>query len=451
MEHIKIRPQEGAQTNFLSSHADIAIYGGAAGGGKTFALLIEPLRHLANSLFRGVIFRRTSPQIRNVGGLWDESGKLYSALGIHGRESNLDWASSTGWQLKFSHLEQESDKYNWQGSQMSFLGFDELTHFEESQFFYLLSRLRSMSGIRGYVRATCNPDSESWVADFLSWWIDQDTGYPIKHRSGKIRWFCRVGDLLEWADSVNELKENFGDDVEPKSVTFICASIHDNKLLLKSDPSYLSNLKAMSLVEREKLLYGNWKIRPMKGLVFKREWFEIVETSPQTGVCIRFWDRAATLPTNGKDPDFTVGCKIRKCDRNIYWIEDMVRFRGTPATVEQKIVETAAKDGVGVWVGLSQDPGQAGIVDVSYLSRQLSGYKIKIVRETGSKVVRAQPISSQAESGNVKLVNGFWNKAFLNELENFPEAKHDDQVDSLSGGFSLFKELVISTLRVRFL
>ncbi len=449
MEQAVIKPQEGAQTTFLSTTADIAIYGGAAGGGKTFALLIEPLRHLENSLFRGVIFRRTSPQIRNVGGLWDESAKLYSPLGMYGRESNLDWTSKDGWQLKFSHLEQESDKYNWQGSQMSFLGFDELTHFDESQFFYLLSRLRSMSGIRGYVRATCNPDSESWVADFLSWWIDQNTGYAIKERSGKIRWFCRVGDSLEWSDTADELKQKFGPDVAPKSVTFISASIHDNKLLLNADPSYLSNLKAMPLIEREKLLFGNWKIKASSGLVFKKEWFETVDASAQKGVAIRFWDRAATLATNGKDPDFTVGCKIKKCERNLYWIEDVIRFRGTPATVEQRIVETAAKDGSDVWVGLSQDPGQAGVVDVSYLSRQLAGYKIKIIRETGSKTTRAQPVSSQAESGNVKMVRGAWNKDFLTELEAFPDSRHDDQVDSLSGGFGLFKELVRPVYRVR--
>ena len=451
MEPVVIKPQAGAQTSFLSTDADIAVYGGAAGGGKTFALLIEPLRHLNNGLFRGVIFRRTSPQIRNVGGLWDESIKLYSPLGIYNRETNLDWTASNGWQLKFSHLEQESDKYNWQGSQMCFLGFDELSHFAESQFFYLLSRLRSMSGVRGYVRATCNPDSDSWLADFLAWWIDQDTGYAIKERSGKIRWFCRVGDSLEWSDSPTDLKDRFGIDVEPKSVTFISASIYDNKILLDKDKSYLSNLKAMPLIEREKLLNGNWKIKASGGLVFKREWFEVVDQSPIEGQTIRFWDRAGTIAINGSNPDFTVGCKIKKCDRGLYWIEDVIRFRGTPSTVEQRIVDTANADGKTVVVGLSQDPGQAGIADVSYLTRQLSGFRVKIVRETGSKLVRAQPISSQSEAGNVKLIRGLWNKDFINELVAFPEARHDDQVDAMSGAFNSIKSLVQAQPRVRFL
>lgn len=76
-----IKPQPGAQERFLSSHADIAIYGGAAGGGKSFALLLEPLRHIGNNDFGGVIFRRTSPQITNEGALWDEAGKLYPLVG----------------------------------------------------------------------------------------------------------------------------------------------------------------------------------------------------------------------------------------------------------------------------------------------------------------------------------------------------------------------------------
>ncbi len=441
MEEVKIKPQVGPQSEFLSTNADIAIYGGAAGGGKTYALLLEPLRYLHNSLFRGVIFRRTSPQIRNVGGLWDESSKLYSPLGVFGRETNLDWCANSGWLLKFSHLEQETDKYNWQGAQMCFLGFDELTHFEEGQFFYLLSRLRSMSGIKGYVRATCNPDAESWVADFLSWWIDQETGYAIKDRSGKLRWFCRYGDELHWADTKEELISEFGSETEPKSVTFITASVHDNKLLLAKDPDYLSNLKAMPLIEREKLLNGNWKLKAQSGNVFKKDWFEIVQALPKSVSAVRFWDRAATIPTNGKDPDWTVGCKIAKDASGFYWVEDIVRFRGSPATVEARIRATAELDGKDVWIGLSQDPGQAGIVEISYLTRQLEGYKIKVVRETGSKIVRAQPVASQAEAKNIKIRQGDWNKDFLTELERFPDAKHDDQVDALSGAFNTLKDM----------
>ena len=158
-----IKPQVGYQQIALSSPADIVIGGAAAFVGKTFALLLDPLRHITNPNFGGVIFRRTSVQIRNEGGLWDTSVKLYPIVGGTPRESSLDWKFTSGAKLSFRHLEYEKNKYDWQGAQIPCIGFDELTHFSESMFFYLLSRNRSNCTVRPCVRATCNPDPESWV------------------------------------------------------------------------------------------------------------------------------------------------------------------------------------------------------------------------------------------------------------------------------------------------
>ena len=88
-----------------------------------------------------------------------------------------------------------------------------------------------------------------------------------------------------------------------------------------------------------------------------------------------------------------------------------------------------------VRIALSQDPGQAGKAQVQYLTRKLAGYMVSSVNETGSKLVRAQPLASQAEAGNVKLIQALWNRDFINELEVFPNGKHDDQVDAASGAF----------------
>ena len=218
-----IAPQPGPQTEFLSTEADIAIYGGAAGGGKTYALLLEPLRHIHNPDFRGVTFRRTYKQVEAPGGLWDESTKLYTLLGAKSKRRELEWVFESGAQLKFAHLQHEDNVYDWQGSQIPFIAFDELTHFSRSQFFYLLSRNRSTCGIRPYIRATCNPDAASWVAEFIAWWIDEDTGYPIPERAGKIRWFLRRGDALIWSSDRQELVDRYG--TAPKSVTFIPAKL----------------------------------------------------------------------------------------------------------------------------------------------------------------------------------------------------------------------------------
>jgi hypothetical protein len=159
------------------------------------ALLLEPLRHVANPNFGAVIFRQTSPQITNEGALWDEAGRLYPLIGGAPRVGDMLFQFPSGASVGFGHLQHEHTKLDWQGSQIRLIGFDELTHFTRSRFFYMLSRNRSMCGVRPYVRATCNPDADSWVAEFIAWWIDQETG-RIPERAGVLRWFVRVSDAM---------------------------------------------------------------------------------------------------------------------------------------------------------------------------------------------------------------------------------------------------------------
>ena len=268
-----IKPQIGYQQIALSSSADIVIGGAAAFVGKTFALLLDPLRHINVNGFGGVIFRRTSVQIRNEGGLWDTSVKLYPILGAEPRESSLDWKFPSGAKISFRHLEYEKNKYDWQGAQIPFLGFDELTHFTETMFFYLLSRNRSSCGVKPYVRATCNPDPESWVYKLIEWWIDKDTGFPILERRGKLRYFIKYGNDYIWGDSVDEVYNNAEHIIKPmmdssgleakdfiKSLTFVSGSIYDNKKGLHYDPSYPGNLLSQDEDTRRQLLEGRWKI-----------------------------------------------------------------------------------------------------------------------------------------------------------------------------------------------
>jgi len=267
-----IKPQEGFQEKFLSSSADIVIGGSAAGVGKTYALLMEFLRHSDLASWGGVIFRRTSPQIKLEGGLWDTSMEVYPNLGAVPRESSMEWLFPSGARLKFSHLEYEKNVLDWQGAQVPFIGFDELTHFSERMFFYLLSRNRSTSGVKPYVRATCNPDPESWVAQLVSWWIDQDTGYPMQQRDGIVRYFIRYGEAYIWGDSEQEVIDKSGGFLQAlveksglkpqdfiKSLTFISGSIYQNQELLKVNPAYLANLLSQDEATRRSLLESNWK------------------------------------------------------------------------------------------------------------------------------------------------------------------------------------------------
>ena len=185
-----LRPQPGPQEAFLSTPADIAIYGGAAGGGKTYALLLESLRHIRNPGFGAVIFRRQSIQITQEGGLWDSSFGVFGGLrgAVPKTSPRRHWRFRSGSRVSFAHIDGDRDLNKWQGSQIAMIGYDELTHFTKRQFFYMLSRNRSGCGVAPYIRATCNPDADSWVAGFIGWWIDPKTGYPLRERSGKIRY-----------------------------------------------------------------------------------------------------------------------------------------------------------------------------------------------------------------------------------------------------------------------
>lgn len=275
-----IAPQKGYQTKVLTSKADIVIGGSGAGVGKTFSLLMDFLRGINNPKYGGVIFRRTTPQITNEGGLWDTSEDLFNLIPqSKSIRTRLSWKFESGAKLKFSHLEYEKDKISYQGSQICMIGFDELTHFTESQFFYLLSRNRSTCGIRPFVRATCNPDSESWVANFIEWWICQDKhspmyGLPIPEREGVVRYFTRgKNNVFVWGDTPEEVVDNCPEIAEVvmksgkdpkdliKSLTFISGDIYENKQLIDQDPGYLASLLSLEEDLKNQLLGGNWKIK----------------------------------------------------------------------------------------------------------------------------------------------------------------------------------------------
>ena len=456
-----VRPQAGPQEAFLATPADIAIYGGAAGGGKTWALLIEAIRHVHNPLYGGVIFRRTYPQIANEGGLWDESMSLYPLLGGEPNQTHLRWDFPWRSSVRFAHMQYEKDKLQYQGAQIPFIGWDELTHFTESQFFYMLSRNRSMSGIPGYVRATCNPDAESWVAAFIAWWIDQREttddgttnptyGLPIPERAGVIRWFVRIADVMHWADSADELRERFSelpaDDVQPKSVTFIPAKLTDNPALLEADPTYRASLLAMPYVERERLLGGNWKVKAVAGTVFPRAAWTIVPGVPKGTVrMVRYWDKAGSAYDKEEaKKDHTSGClMLWHHDTELWYITDVVRGQWKAAERERVMRNTAIMDGPEPEIWIEQEPGSGGKDSAFASVTNLRGFRVhvhKVGKTDGDKLRRADTLAAQQQIGNVCLVRppngGEWIPSFIAELEAFPtKGVPDDQVDSASGAF----------------
>lgn len=464
---IEFRPQEGPQEQFLSSSADIVIYGGGAGGGKTWGLLYEPLRYIIPSKdwgpegvkgFTGVIFRRTNPQIRNEGGLWDESVKLYEEFEAKPRISApFEWYFPVGGQtIRFAQLQHEKSKLEWQGAQIPFIGFDELTHFTMEQFFYLMSRNRSMCGVTPYMRATCNPDADSWVADLIAWWIDQDEvsptyGLAIPERVGVIRYFARKNDQIHWGDQPEDLYHLFASYPKTvdrrtlvKSLTFIPASVFDNKKLLEANPEYLGTLEALPLVERERLLGMNWKIRPSSGNVFNRSWWNYCDAVPTEDIrWVRYWDKAATDDVDEKAyidrTPYTVGVLVGRTREGTYYVADVKREQYSPGRRNKMIQNTAYEDeeqygDVTIW--LEQEPGSGGKESAQLSSRQLSGFIVRTERITGDKTGRAMPASAQVEASNVYLLKADWNKPFVDELHGFPVGRLKDQADSFSGAMN---------------
>lgn len=448
-----IQPHAGPQFEFLASPADIVVYGGAARGGKTYGLLLDALRHMANSEASATFFRRTYPQIRMPGGALQESIALFSLLGAKLLMSpSYRWVFPSGYEFTFQHLQHEKDVLQYQGSKLPVIYLDELTHFTEFQFWYLNSRNTGTCGILPYIRATCNPVPDDdpvggWVNRFVSWWIDQETGLPIPERSGVVRWFYRVNETLRWYGSREEAREDNPElsegpeAVDPRSITFIPAKLDDNPTQLASDPGYRSVLTSLPLVERERLLGGNWKIRPEAGTVFRREWFDgrFVDHCPWGEItrAVRYWDNAAS---DKKDSDSSAGVLIAQARSGALYVVDVVKDKFTTHTRRQAQRVTAEADrgrfkNVELWI--EQEGGSGGKDSTADSLRELQAFGPRFEKPQTGKVARAGLLSAQAEQRNVYLVRGRWNAGFVDELVNFPsKGWHDDQVDGASGAAS---------------
>ena len=448
-----IEPQEGPQATCLGSSADIAIYGGAAGGGKSWALKLDALRGINDPNFRGVMFRRVTTNLTNQGGLVDESRRVFGPHGELVTSPRIEWRFPSGATIQMSHLQHEKNKEDHKGAQYTFIGFDELTEFTETQIWYLLSRNRSPeSQFRPWMRATTNPDADSWVRDLIRWWLDDD-GYPIPERSGFIRWFVKDGDELRWLETQEDLDEVQARGLLPMSFTFIAASLHDNRALMDKDPQYLGRLQALDSVERAKLLGGCWNVSHKDGM-FKRHKIgmrhSINASDLPAGIrWVRYWDLADTEPSaENKDPDWTAGVLLGRRETAsgpVFYLRDVQHFRNTGAVKHALIRDTAERDGQGVSVGGEQEPGATGKeVATHYRNAVLAGFHVEADRPSGSKLERAKLWLAHAETpGRILVVTEDgrepdWLPVFIRELESFPHKKKD-QIDATSGAFKMLE------------
>jgi len=384
------------QAAFLLLTCREALYGGAAGGGKSDSLLMAALQYVDIPGYAALLLRRTYADLALPEALMDRANEWLSGTDARWDGKNKTWRFPSGATLSFGYLEHEKDKYRYQGAAFQFIGFDELTQFSESQYRYLFSRLRRLQGTNVPVRmrAASNPGG---------------TGH-------------------EW------VKQRFLVEGRARGRVFVPAKLADNPYLDRAE--YMASLSELDPITRAQLLNGDWTARQSGGK-FRREWFEIVDTAPATLRKVRYWDLAATAPKEGQDPDWTVGALLGVSPEGIYYLLDVRRVRTTPAGVERLVRQTAALDGHDVPIWMEQEPGSSGVNTIDHYTRRvLSGFTFRGDRVTGSKEERANPLSSQAEAGNVKLLRGVWNGDFLDEADAFPHGAHDDQVDAASGAFS---------------
>lgn len=286
--------QKGGQTDMLSSPADISIVGGSRGGGKSYVLLMNALYDITNPNYRAIVFRKDLDDLSDI---IDTSGELYGEFGTYNRAKNdMTWNFDNGGWLTFSYHAMEYQAFHdrYQGKQYPYIGIDEVTQMSFQKFKVLTMSNRNAYNIRSHIVGSCNPDPDSWVAKFIEWWIDQETGLPIPERAGCIRYCTMSGDDVSevvWGDTREEVFEKCKDEImaywtddmnefgRPEdlfiySVAFVPAKLTDNKALMLSNPDYLKTLFGQDDETKARFLDGNWKYKAAGSDLIKQEHIE---------------------------------------------------------------------------------------------------------------------------------------------------------------------------------
>lgn len=385
------------QTAFLCLDVKEAFYGGAAGGGKSDALLMAALQYVDIPGYNAIIFRKTYSDLSLPGALMDRAATWLASTDAKWSELDKKWTFPSGSSLSFGYLENENQKYRYASSEFQFIGWDELTQFAETQYSFLFSRLRRNT-------------------------TQTDNGIPLRVRSAA----NPGGPGHEW------VRNKF--IVNPGNRIFIPAGLVDNPYLNQEE--YTESLMELDHLTRQQLMHGDWEAQ-LEGTLFHRDWFDAIDDVPYNVEIVkqfRYWDLAATEEKPGTDPDFTVGCLLGIGDDGRYYLLDIARFRESPGQVENKVSNQARLDGRKTEIYMEQEPGSSGVNTIHhYRRRVLRGFVFRGIKSSGSKVERARPVSSVAEDGDIVMIRANWNHSFLDEITAFPLSQHDDQVDALSG------------------
>jgi predicted phage terminase large subunit-like protein len=391
------REHHPPQTAFLLLDDREAFYGGAAGGGKSEALLKAAVQYVDLSHYRALVLRRTYPELAMPGAIMERAKAWFAGRAARWIADEHQLVFPSGASVTFAHAQHDDDVYRFGGTEFHFIAFDELTRFTEFAYRFLFSRLRKTV----------------------------DDPIPLRMRSAS-----NPGDIGHaW------VFQRFVDPEGQRAGPFIPAKVQDNPSL--NIKEYLESLANLDPVTRKRLLDGDWRVLGSGGF-FKRVWFHVVP-AVAAGLrrVVRYWDLAASVPTaQYPDPDWTRGAKVGLDYDGKTWGLNMQSIRAEAGTRDALIKQTALLDGRKVPIVFEQEPGSAGKSQIRYFQNMLPGWRVIGLTSTGSKEVRAGPLASQAEAGNVYLVNGPWVDDFLSEADVFPtKGVHDDTIDAMSGGY----------------
>lgn len=386
------------QRLFLALLCKEALYGGAAGGGKSDAMLMAALMYVDVPGYAAIIFQRALTDFALPGGLIDRAHDWLGGTDAKWDDGTKTWTFPSGATLTFGYIKNYRDCLRYKSTEFQFIGFEELTRYVEKEYRYLFSRLRK----------------------------NEDLDVPLRMRG-----VTNPGDIGH-----EFVKQRFIVEGAKYGRVFISAKVDDNPYLNREE--YKESLNELDAATREQLLNGDWDVQ-VGGTLFKREWFTgTFKEAPARMRLVRFWDLAATAPAPGKDPDWTASALVGFRD-GIYYVFDVRRIQATPAGVEKFVLATALEDrlryGRGVETYIEQEPGSAGVNVIDhYRRRVLVGFACRGKRSTGKKSEYAKPVSAAAEAGNVLLKEGGkWHTEFLDEAVLFDGdgKSHDDQVDAL--------------------
>jgi predicted phage terminase large subunit-like protein len=439
----------------------IVFFGGGAGGGKTFSILVDNLFGVHDPDYLSVFFRSTNVELET--NLWPEAKKMYDPLlfdkdGKAIGKSHISEKSKTitfpsGAKSKFSYLQHDKDADAWYGAELCKIYIDEFQAHSEYAFDVLRSRNRSRANVTKGMRFTLNPRKDHFMYQWVRHFIEEETGFPIKELGGKTRYYVIKGGELFTSWDREELKTQTGKN--PQTYTYIPATLTDNKVLQDMDPEYYDVLDSLPEQKRDQLLLGCWKDSEASGMYFQKEWLTSVNRIPNGCKIARGWDTAGGVPdpTRSYDPDFTVGIKMAKCPDGNFFIMGMERFRETMGVRDNRILSTAARDGKDCYIVMPQDAGAAGKFQYQDFAKKTiaKGFLCKgdPAPSSSSKLKRFEPFSVSCQNGIVYIVETTFTqeslKQLYNELEAFngersTRARRDDIPDACASAFNYLSQ-----------